>query len=250
MGTGVPTTVTAALAGRPVVGRRCLDAGTGFGNAAAGLSAANAERVVSVTTDPRHAYHAADRFAEDDRIEVMRADLRAIPLPDAAVDFIIAHAVCNALTPRALAAVAAEWRRIAAPGCVLVVDDYDPLPDEAAVSPLFDLENAAAILATGQSAQTFYPAALLANSFAGAGWKRLGERTLLEPVPWTRAHLDAHVRATERRLGTLSASIRRPMRNRLADVAGDLAPTTTGRMYSVALRFPGPEDVTRSGCPR
>jgi len=39
--------------------------------------------------------------------------------------------------------------RVAAPDCHLVVDDYDPPADDAAMQNLFAVENAAAALATG-----------------------------------------------------------------------------------------------------
>ena len=241
MASGVPTTVATALADHRVEGRRCLDAGTGVGNSAAGLARAAADRVITVTTNPDHAHHASRRFAADDRVDVIRADLRSLPLGDDSVEFIMAHAVCNVLEPSALALVATEWYRIAAPDCVLVIDDYDPIPEEACVSSLFELENAAAILATGRPALTFYPAPFLVHSFVGAGWELCRMQTLLDPVPWTAAHLDAHTEATAAALQTLSPALRRPLTERLDILTKNLDPAATGRMYSLAFRLPAVE---------
>ncbi len=39
---------------------------------------------------------------------------------------------------------------------------------------------------------TFYPPAVLVAVFAANGWSVERRKTLLNPVPWTEAHLDAH----------------------------------------------------------
>lgn len=191
-------TVTAALDDRPVAGKRCLEAGAGVGNTTAGLLAAGASRVYSVTNDREHAETTRARIRDDgsadaaDRLAVFEADLRAIPLPDDSIDLITAHGLCNVLDPATLSTVADELTRVAAPGCHLVVDDYDPLPDDATVRELFAVENAASDLARGRPALTFYPAPYLRRFFEGDGWVFDRELTLLEPVPWTEHHLAAH----------------------------------------------------------
>jgi len=149
---------------------------------------------------------------------------------------ITAHGLCNVLDPAALAAIAEEFSRVAAPGAQLVVDDYDPLPDGAAVRELFAVENAASELARGRPALTFYPAAFLRRFFAGHGWEFERERTLLEPVPWTESHVSAHAdRAASMAAecpgetsDALSATARR--------LAAEIGSESVGRMYGLAFR--------------
>lgn len=151
---------------------------------------------------------------------------------------ITAHGLCNVLDPAALAAIAEEFSRVAAPGAQLVVDDYDPLPDGAAVRELFAVENAASELARGRPALTFYPAAFLRRFFAGHGWEFERERTLLEPVPWTESHVSAHAdRAASMAAecpgetsDALSATARR--------LAAEIGSESVGRMYGLAFRLP------------
>jgi len=125
----VPHTVTAALDDRSVAGKRCLEAGAGAGNATAGLLANGADRVYAVTNDRDHARTTRRRVDDDgddgdddgddgdgDRLAVLEADLRATPLPADSVDVITAHGLCNVLDPAALAAIAEEFSRVAAPG--------------------------------------------------------------------------------------------------------------------------------------
>ena len=247
----VPHTVTAALDDRSVAGKRCLEAGAGAGNATAGLLANGADRVYAVTNDRDHARTTRRRVDDDgddgdddgddgdgDRLAVLEADLRAIPLPADSVDVITAHGLCNVLDPAALAAIAEEFSRVAAPGAQLVVDDYDPLPDGAAVRELFAVENAASELARGRPALTFYPAAFLRRFFAGHGWEFERERTLLEPVPWTESHVSAHAdRAASMAAecpgetsDALSATARR--------LAAEIGSESVGRMYGLAFRLP------------
>ena len=247
----VPQTVTAALDDRSVAGKRCLEAGAGAGNATAGLLANGADRVYAVTNDRDHARTTRRRVDDDgddgdddgddgdgDRLAVLEADLRATPLPADSVDVITAHGLCNVLDPAALAAIAEEFSRVAAPGAQLVVDDYDPLPDGAAVRELFAVENAASELARGRPALTFYPAAFLRRFFAGHGWEFERERTLLEPVPWTESHVSAHAdRAASMAAecpgetsDALSATARR--------LAAEIGSESVGRMYGLAFRLP------------
>ncbi|EMA66789.1 methyltransferase type 11 [Halorubrum aidingense JCM 13560] len=249
----VPHTVTTALDDRSVAGKRCLEAGAGVGNATAGLLANGADRVYAVTNDRDHARTTRRRVAEagvgvddggdrnddtGDRLTVLEADLRAVPLPDGSVDVITAHGLCNVLDPAALSAVAEEFSRVAAPGAQLVVDDYDPPPDDAAIGELFAVENAASELARGRPALTFYPAAFLRRFFVGHGWEFERERTLLEPVPWTESHVSAHV---ERAASTAAKCPDEPG-DALAATArrlkSEIESESVGRMYGLAFRLP------------
>jgi SAM-dependent methyltransferase len=243
----VPQTVTTALADRPVAGRVCLEAGAGVGNTTAGLLDAGAGRVYAVTDEREHAELTRDRATEHGsdrkgsggggRLSVLEADLRAVPLPDDSVDVITAHGLCNVLDPPTLSAVAEELRRVAAPGADLVVDDYDPLPADAAVRDLFAVENAAAELATGRPALTFYPATLLRRVFAGWGWHVERERTLLDPVPWTEGHLDAHATEAAEYAADCPDGVGEPLARAARRLADEIGSESAGRMYSVAMRL-------------
>jgi hypothetical protein len=237
----VPSTVATALADRPISGAVCLEAGAGVGKATAGLLASGATRVYAVTDDPADARTVRERAGPaTDRLAVVLADLRDLPLADDSVGVVTAHGLCNVLSPAALAAVATELTRVAAPACHLVVDDYEPPPDDAAVTDLFAAENAAAHLADGRPALAFYPPALLRAAFAGHGWTVDRERTLLDPVPWTESHVEAHAGVARDAAAGLPADLRESLTaevdRRVTDAAG-----SAGRMYSLAFRLPRPE---------
>ncbi|NLV08409.1 methyltransferase domain-containing protein [Halomicrobium mukohataei] len=237
----VPNTVTAALADRPVEGRRCLEAGAGVGNTTAGLLDAGAERVYAVTNDREHARTTRERVADDtrsDRLAVLDADLRTLALSDDSIDLITAHGLCNVLDPAALSAVAATFRRVAAPGCHLVIDDYAPLSETAAVRELFAVENAASELATGGPALTFYPPDALRRCFVGGGWSFDRERTLLDPVPWTGAHLSAHADVARDHAAAWPGDIGDRLAARADRLATEIGSESVGRMYSLAFRLP------------
>ncbi|MFD1588930.1 class I SAM-dependent methyltransferase [Halorientalis brevis] len=240
----VPLTVKSALEDRPVSGAVCLEAGAGHGNATAGLLDAGASCVYAVTNDRAHATAVRERVggADADRTAVLEADCRTLPLASDSVDLVTAHGLFNLLSPAELGAVAAEVTRVAAPGCHLVVDDYEPLPADAAVRALFALANAATELADGRPALTFYPAAVLRRLFRGYGWTFDRERTLLEPVPWTESHVAAHadlVRAAAADLPTELGAQLTAEADRIAETIGQ---ESVGTMYSVALRLPPATD--------
>ncbi|KAB1198702.1 MULTISPECIES: class I SAM-dependent methyltransferase [Haloferax] len=236
----VPTTVSTALEDRPVSGAVCLEAGAGVGNTTAGLLAAGASRVYAVTNDAAHAKAVSERVAraEPDRTAVLEADLRSLPLADDSVEIITAHGLFNVLPPESLDAVVGEFRRVASPGCHLVVDDYEPLPSDAAIRELFALENATSELARGRPALTFYPADVVRRLFVGDGWTFDREWTLLDPVPWTENHVRAH------------ANVARSFASKLPDELGDqlaadadrletaIGSESVGEMYSIAFQYP------------
>jgi hypothetical protein len=197
----------------------------------------------STATDHDHTVEAdvgAGTEAGPDRASVVCGDLRSIPLPADSVDLITAHALCNVLEPADLLEIAAELTRVAAPDAWLVVDDYAPSAAGGAAADLFAVENAAAHLADGRAAYTFYPAAMLERVFAGEGWVLTEERTLLEPVPWSPELLDAHrdvVRASAARLCA-------PLADSLVDRAERIraavdGPVECGRMYGLQFRPAG-----------
>ena len=239
----VPQTVTAALEDRPVDGATCLEAGAGVGNATAGLLAAGAASVYAVTNDAAHARtvreRVAPRAADRDRTAVLRADLRAVPLASDSVEVITAHGLFNVLPPGSLDAVASELTRVAAPGCHLVLDDYEPPPDGAAVRELFAVENAATELARGRPALTFYPAAALRRLFDGYGWTFDRRRTLLAPVPWTASHVAAHAGAARAAAASLPEDLRSALTAEADRLQAAIGEESVGEMYSVAMRLPG-----------
>jgi SAM-dependent methyltransferase len=234
----VPRTVTTALDDRPVSGTVCLEAGAGLGNATTGLLAAGARRVYAVTDDSDHATAVRERVGRDDRTAVLEADLREVPLAADAVDLVTAHGLFNVLAPASLDAVAAELTRVAARGCHLVVDDYDPLPTDAAVRDLFAVENAASRLAGDGPALTFYPSAVLRRLFVGYGWTVDRELTLLEPVPWTESHLRAHADAARAAAATLPDELGGRLAAEGSRIAEEIGSESVGRMYNLAFRLP------------
>lgn len=236
----VPLTVRTALADQPVSGAVCLEAGAGVGNATAGLLEAGASRVYAVTNDRDHATTVRERIAGDttDRTAVLEADVRDVPLADNAVDLVTAHGLFNVLSPDSIGTVASELTRVAAPGCRLVIDDYEPLPEAAAVRDLFALENAAVELAHGGPALTFYPASVLRRLFVADGWEFDRERTLLEPVPWTASHLNAHAQEVRAAASTLPSELADYLTAEADRLVAAIGQESTGTMYSLALRLP------------
>lgn len=232
----IPSTVERAIEDVPVAGARCLEAGAGAGNMTAALREAGADSVVSVTNDRDHALDVRDRF---DRAPpgVLEADLRSTPLAEDSVSVVTAHALFNVLAPAAVPAIVDELTRVARDGAWLVVDDYAPIPHDG-LRALFAAENAAAELADGRPALTFYPAAHLRGCFAARGWRLVGEQSLLEPVPWTADLLDAHADLARESAATLEASTADALRaetRRRREQLGD--GVDTGRMYSLAFRL-------------
>lgn len=234
----VPETVTAALADRPIEGAHCLEAGAGAGNATAGLLEAAADRIVAVTNEREHAQTVRERVGQDhrDRVRVLEADLREIPLPKDSVEVITAHALFNVVPPAALEEVAAEMTRVASPGAHLVVDDYAPLPGEAAMAELFAVENAAAELAVGRSALSFYPARVLRGVFESYGWVHDRTKSVLDPVPWTESHVAAHADAAQNFADDAGAA-GNLLAEKADEVATKIGSESTGEMYSLAMRF-------------
>jgi len=257
----VPETVRAALADRPIAGATCLEAGAGAGNATAGLLQAGADRVYAITDDPAHAAGVRERIGGertdragddgegagggDERTDnargqtvVGRADVRALPIEDGAVEVVTAHGLFNLLPPPSLPEVVAEFTRVAAPGCHLLVDDYEPPPDGADVRDLFAAENAAAELAAGRPALTFYPAAVLRRLFVAEGWQLDRKRTLLDPVPWTADHVAAHADAARAAAEDLPGRLESALTGRIDGLEEGIGEERVGEMYSLALCLP------------
>jgi hypothetical protein len=168
----------------------------------------------------------------------LEADLRHVPLASDSVDLVTAHGLFNVLAPASLDAVVSEVTRVAAPGSRLVVDDYEPLPESAAVRDLFALENAASELATGRPALTFYPASVLRRLFVGSGWECSRKQVLLDPVPWTASHVEAHANVARSLATRLSADLREPILAEADRLEATIGSESVGEMYSLAFRLP------------
>ncbi|MFB6295576.1 MAG: class I SAM-dependent methyltransferase [Halobacteriales archaeon] len=247
MSRDVPETVRAALADRPVAGATCLEAGAGAGNATAGLLEAGAGRVYAVTDDPDHAAGVRERIASEgadragdstDQAVVARADIRALPIEDGTIEVITAHGLFNVLPPSSLPDIVAELTRVAAPGCHLLIDDYEPPPGDAEVRDLFAAENAATELSSGRPALTFYPASVLRRLFVAEGWEFDRKRTLLDPVPWTADHVSAHADAARAAAEELPGQVCEALTGRIDSLEESIGEERAGEMYSLALCLP------------
>jgi len=236
----VPETVATAVDDQPIEGARCLEAGAGAGNATAGLLDAGAECVLAVTNDREHARTVRERVGTDHpgRVRTVTADLRAIPLPEDGVEVVTAHALFNVVPTTDLDVIANELTRVAAPGAHLVVDDYAPLPEDAAIRDLFALENAAGELADGRPALTFYPATVLRGVFESHGWVFERRTTLLDPVPWTDSHVEAHAEAVHDRADRVDGALGDALAAEADRLAAAIDPESVGEMYSLAFRLP------------
>jgi SAM-dependent methyltransferase len=102
------------LAGR-CAGREVLEAGCGKGYGA-DLIAGVARRVVAVDYDEAAVAHVRARYP---RVDVMRANLAELPLPDASVDIVVNFQVIEHLWDQAQ--FVAECARVLRPGGVLMV---------------------------------------------------------------------------------------------------------------------------------
>lgn len=125
-----------------------------------------------------------------------------------------------------------------------MINDYEPLPRDAAVRELFALENAVMELANGRPALVFYPAAVLQGLFAENGWCFARKRILLDPVPWTDSHIDAHANAARRLARQAPDRITGALLKRIKSTSNRLGPESVGKMYSIAMDRPD-----RSGYP-
>lgn len=235
----VPETVQTALDDQLIDGRRCLEAGAGVGNMTGGLLAAGAGTVLAVTNDRDHAETVRGRVGGDKRVRPVEADLRSIPLPDDTVDVITAHALYNVVPTTDLAAITAELTRVAAPGAQLIVDDYAPLPEDAAMADLFAVENAATELADGRPALTFYPAAVLRGVFERDGWEYERRKTLLDPVPWTQSHVESHTAVVRDAAARIEGAVGDRLAARADRIAAEIGSESAGEMYSLAFELPG-----------
>lgn len=112
----------AQAAARPSVGR-LLDIGTGTGRILE-LLAGTAESATGVDRSPEMLRIARGKLAAagNQKADLLQADMRALPFPDAAFDTVTMHHVLHfADNP---AAVLAEAARLVAPGGKLIVADY------------------------------------------------------------------------------------------------------------------------------
>jgi len=229
----VPATVRTALADQPVEGKRCLEAGAGVGNMTAGLLDGGPAAVYAITDDREHAQTVRDRV-EGGRVAVFEADLRSMPLRAETIDVVTAHGLFNVVPPPDAERIVSELTRVAAPGAHLVVDDYSPL-GEHPIRELFAVENALMELARGEPALTFYAADHLQSLFEGHGWSLERRKTLLDPVPWTESHVQAHLDVAREVAADLPTGTAAPLVERAENLAADIGSVDAGEMYSLAF---------------
>ena len=148
---------------------------------------------------------------------------------------VLAHGLFNVLPNEAATSIAAELTRVVAPGGWLVVDDDDPHPPDSRIRQLYGVENALTELAEARPAYVFHPADELRTLFEGHGWTHERTTTLLEPVPWTQEHMEAHVEAARQTATAVPDEIADPLLERAERLAAE-GEDPTSRMYSLALR--------------
>jgi SAM-dependent methyltransferase len=234
----IPDTVTEAVAGVRTASRPALEAGAGAGNATAALRAGDARPVCAVTDDREHATGIRERFPDDECVQALQADLRAIPLPEDAVEVVTAHALFNVVPTTDAGAIVEELTRVTAPGGTVVVDDYGPIPDRE-TRALFGAGNAVAELVERAPTYTFYPASHLRRLFEAEGWTHVETTTLLDPVPWTTDLLDAHAEIASERTEAVPDPLATALRDHIEHLRAALGERSdTGRMYSVRLDLP------------
>mgnify|MGYP000162147105 CR=1 FL=1 len=229
----VPGTVRAALADQAVEGRWCLEAGSGVGNMTAGLLDGGPAAIYAITDNREHARTVRDRCG-DGRLAVLEADLRSMPLRQESVDFVTAHGLFNVVPTPDAERIVSELTRVAASGAHLVVDDYSPL-GESPIRELFAVENALLELARREPALTFYPAGHLRSLFEGHGWSFDRRKTLLDPVPWTESHVQAHLDIAREVAAELPSATADPLLGRAERLAAEIGSADAGEMYSLAF---------------
>jgi Methyltransferase domain. len=233
----IPGTLTDSLAGVPTAGRAALEAGAGAGGATAALRAGDASPVYSITNEREHATGVHEQFPGDG-VVTLQADLRAIPLPDDAVEVVTAHALFNVVPTTDAAAIVEELTRVTAAGGTVVVDDYAPVPD-GDTRALFGAGNAVSELVECEPTYTFYPASHLRGLFEAAGWEHTETTTLLDPVPWTAELLDAHAEIASDRTELPPDPLASALRDHIEHVREEIGERSdTGGMCSLRLGLP------------
>lgn len=146
----------AALLPRP--GLRVLDFGCGEA-LHAGIVAAQASKLYLCEIAPNVRASLKRRFAAEPKIRVVTPDDVAA-MADGALDFIVANSVVQYLSPQELGRKLAEWRRLLAPGGILVIGDVNPPHSnpvtEIAALMRYALRNRFFIAALGGLARTLF----------------------------------------------------------------------------------------------
>jgi ubiquinone/menaquinone biosynthesis C-methylase UbiE len=163
--------VTALLDGRPST---VLDAGCGFGDFARRLRRAHGGAVIAADVSPEVVSIARGRLAAVRGVEVLHADVRALPLDDGAVDVAHASLLLHHLDADDAVTAFTEMRRVARGG--VVVNDLRRGPIAFAVT-------AATVLALSRSPMTHHDGVLSARrAWSLAEQDGLAARAGLRPV--------------------------------------------------------------------
>ncbi|MFW6435315.1 MAG: SAM-dependent methyltransferase, partial [Halovenus sp.] len=67
------------------------------------------------------------------------------------------------------------------------------------------------------------------------GWTFERRRSLLDPVPWTESHVEAHLDAVREYADALPEAIAAPLVDRAERLAADIGTDRAGEMYSLAF---------------
>jgi SAM-dependent methyltransferase len=156
-----------AVAAPLAAGKRVLDAASGEGYGSF-LLARDAASVVGVDVSDSAVAHAQQRYARSN-LRFVAASVTALPLPDACVDLVVSFETIEHLT--AQAPMLAEFRRVLAPGGVLVISSPNrPVYNEGGgidnhfhVREL-DRAELAALLGPAFPAQAWYAQRVIAQS--------------------------------------------------------------------------------------
>jgi SAM-dependent methyltransferase len=163
-------------------GKRVLDAacGEGYGSA---LLAGSAAQVIGIDVDAAAIRHAGGRYAGRPNLQFVRASCVAFPLSSGSIDVIVSFETIEHLAPQE--AMLAEFRRMLAPGGVLVISSPNKATysEETGYANEFHVreltrEELAGMLSPHFPQQAWYGQRVLAQSLLwkeGAGAQRAAE---------------------------------------------------------------------------
>lgn len=194
------STIERAMAGIDLERLTVLEAGTGAGNMTWYLAEHHVNKVVSVSNERKHLEYAKSRIPKElhPRIEFLQADLRDLHMFTAKTfDIVTAHFLLNVNTPFDALAILQKLFRVLRGDGRLVVIEYAPF-DTATSSTswiqqkLWRLENALAVLLTGEPYYMEYPSEWLIDCLKGLGFSAIERKRITENILWSEGLLQEH----------------------------------------------------------